>query len=120
VLGNSARTLHPNGAQGFNLGLRDVAGLAEVLIPAIKGNKDLGQKELLDNYITLRKKDQKCVTQFSNGLASLFYNNLPHKVLVRNIGMIFIDMIPALKNSFMRRTMGLHGKQPAMVRGLAL
>jgi len=120
VLGNSAHTLHPNGAQGFNLGLRDVAGLAEVLIPAIKGNKDPGQKKLLDDYITLRKKDQKCVTQFSNGLASLFYNNLPHKVLARNIGMIFIDMIPALKNSFMRRTMGLHGKQPAMVRGLAL
>ena len=118
VLGNSAHTLHPNGAQGFNLGLRDAAGLAEILIPAFRDGKDPGKRQLLESYMQLREHDQQRVMQFSDGLASLFYNDLPHKVMARNMGMLLTEMVPLLKRSFMRRTMGLHGKQPGLVRGI--
>ncbi len=120
VLGNSAHTLHPNGAQGFNLCLRDVAGLAEILIPALSENKDVGERELLNTYLAARKIDQRHVMRFSNGLATLFYNELPHKVLVRNAGMLLTDMVPIIKRSFLRQAMGLHGRQPSLVRGLAV
>ena len=120
ILGNSSHTLHPNGAQGFNLALRDVAGLAEVLIPALRANKDPGERQLLNTYVAARQNDQQCVMQFSDGLATLFYNELPHKVFIRNAGMLFMDMSPPLKRSFLRRAMGIYGRQPSLVRGLAL
>jgi len=120
LLGNSAHTIHPNGAQGFNLGLRDVAGLAEVLVPALREGVDVGRQHLLQRYMNLRRHDQHCVMQFSDGLASLFYNDLPHKVIGRNLGMLLTDMMPTLKRSFLHRMTGLHGKQPALVRGLPL
>lgn len=119
-LGNAAHTLHPNGAQGFNLGLRDVAGLAELLVPAIRNGKDPGDYLLLDNYLDLREHDQKRVMCFTDGLASLFYNDLPHKVLARNAGMLITNIFPPLKKAIMRGAMGLHGKQPALVRGVPL
>lgn len=120
ILGNAAHTLHPNGAQGFNLGLRDVAGLAEILVPAIRTENDPGDRILLENYLALRAQDQKRVIRFTDGLASLFYSELPHKVIARNLGMLSTNMIPPLKKYFMRKAMGLHGKQPALVRGVPL
>jgi 2-octaprenyl-6-methoxyphenol hydroxylase len=119
VLGNAAHTLHPNGAQGFNLCLRDIAGLAEIVLPAIRAGGDPGSRVLLQRYQELRQPDQQQVIKFTDGLASLFYNDLPHKVLVRNAGMLLLDTCPALKKSFALRGMGLHGRQPALVRGLA-
>lgn len=119
-LGNAAHTLHPNGAQGFNLGLRDVAGLAEILVPAIRNGKDPGDYLLLDNYLDLRQRDQKRVMCFTDGLASLFYNDLPHKILARNTGMLITNIFPPLKKAIMRGAMGLHGKQPALVRGVPI
>ena len=119
-LGNAAHTLHPNGAQGFNLGLRDVAGLAELLVPAIRNGEDPGDYLLLDNYLDLREHDQKRVMCFTNGLASMFYNDLPHKIFARNTGMLITNIFPPLKKAIMRGAMGLHGKQPALVRGVPL
>ncbi len=118
ILGNAAHTLHPNGAQGFNLCLRDIAGLAEILLPAIRHRNDPGRRRLLNQYHDLRKPDQAQVTRFTDGVASMFYNDLPHKIWFRNTGMLLMDICPSLKQSFTLRAMGLHGKQPAMVRGL--
>lgn len=119
ILGNAAHTLHPNGAQGFNLCLRDIAGLAEILLPAVRNKDDPGTRRLLNQYHDLRRPDQAQVTRFTDGLASMFYNDLPHKIWLRNTGMLLMDICPSLKQSFTLRAMGLHGKQPAMVRGLA-
>lgn len=119
ILGNAAHTLHPNSAQGFNLCLRDIAGLAEILLPAVRDREDPGQRRLLNQYHDLRRPDQVQVTRFTDGLASMFYNDLPHKIWFRNTGMLLMDICPSLKKSFALRAMGLHGKQPAMVRGLA-
>ena len=119
ILGNAAHTLHPNAAQGFNLCLRDIAGLAEILLPAIRNGDDPGSRRLLNQYHDLRKPDQSHVARFTDGLATLFYNDLPHKIWFRNTGMLLMDICPSLKRSFTLRAMGLHGKQPAMIRGIA-
>ena len=120
VLGNAAHTIHPNAAQGFNLCLRDIAGLAEVLVPALRMGADPGQRKLLNRYCDQRAGDQLNIIRFTDGLVSMFYNDLPHRVMVRNLGMLCIDLCPPLKRSFMRRAMGICGHQPALVRGIPL
>lgn len=120
VLGNAAHTVHPNAAQGFNLGLRDVAALAEVISDAIRAGEDPGSEQCLKQYVASRRSDQRRVIAFTNGLASLFYNDYLSRIMVRDIGMLAVDLIPPLKRQFMRQAMGLFGRQPRLVRGLAL
>ena len=117
LLGNTAHTLHPNGAQGFNLCLRDVAGLAEVLAPVLRAGGDPGALQLLQNYQSNRASDQKRVACFSEGLATLFYSDLPHKVLFRNFGMLLLNLCPPWKRLLARMGTGLYGRQPVLVRG---
>ena len=117
LLGNTAHTLHPNGAQGFNLCLRDVAGLAEVLTPVLRAGGDPGALTLLQSYQAKRAADQKRIACFSDGLATLFYSDLPHKVLFRNAGMLLLNLCPPWKRALARMGTGLYGKQPALVRG---
>ena len=118
LLGNAAHTLHPNGAQGFNLGLRDVAGLAEHLAAA--AHTDPGARHLLEDYVASRRADQRRILRFSDGLATLFYNNHPAKILLRDTGMLLTDLLPGLKKEIMRLGMGMAGRQPALVLGDAL
>ena len=120
LLGNAAHTLHPNAAQGFNLGLRDVAGLAECLVPALREGVDPGECQRLDNYLASRRADQHRVLRFTDSLATLFYSDLPHKVLLRDALMLATDLTPWFKRSFLRRATGLSGRQPALVRGVPL
>jgi 2-octaprenyl-6-methoxyphenol hydroxylase len=117
LLGNTAHTLHPNGAQGFNLCLRDVAGLAEVLVPVLHAGGDPGSLSLLQGYQAKRTADQKRTTCFSDGLATLFYSDLPHKVLLRKTGMLLLNLSPPWKRTLARMGTGLYGEQPALVRG---
>jgi 2-octaprenyl-6-methoxyphenol hydroxylase len=116
LLGNSAHTIHPNGAQGFNLCLRDVAGLAEQLMQA--QGSDPGSKALLDAYLLSRLEDQKRVARISHGMTTWFYNRQIAKAAVRNSAMTLLDLFPPAKLGLMRRSMGIWGRQPAMVRGL--
>jgi 2-octaprenyl-6-methoxyphenol hydroxylase len=112
LLGNAAHTLHPNGAQGFNLGLRDAAGLAEVL--SAGEADDPGAEHLLAAYEALRRGDQQRVIRFTDRLAGLFYNDDPALILARDTGMLLTDLLPGLKRAFIRRATGLAGRQPAM------
>jgi len=118
LLGNSAHTIHPNGAQGFNLCLRDVAALSEHLIVALKDGNDIGDRKILDNYLTSRESDQRRVMQFSDRLTRLFYNRNFSKILLRNTGMLLTDIIPSIKRELIRHAMGIAGQQPAMVSGI--
>ena len=118
LLGNSAHTIHPNGAQGFNLCLRDAAGLSEHLIAAQVEGGDIGDRKILDNYLASRERDQQRVMQFSDRLTRLFYNENFSKILLRNTGMLLTDIIPSVKRELIRRAMGVAGKQPATVSGL--
>lgn len=116
LLGNAAHSIHPNAAQGFNLGLRDVAGLAECIFTGIDKGYDISDINILEDYITLREKDQKRIMQLSNKLAGIFYNEYPILSSARNVAMLLLDVIPELKKTFMQTTMGLAGVQPRLVR----
>ncbi|MGK0296441.1 MAG: 2-octaprenyl-6-methoxyphenol hydroxylase [Gammaproteobacteria bacterium] len=120
LLGNAAHTIHPNGAQGFNLGLRDVAALAELILKLPPDCQDPGNTQLLKDYVNLRKHNQDKVIDFTDALASLFYTDDYFRMIVRNFGMCVLDMFPILKNNFVKHAMGLKGQQPGLVRGLRL
>jgi 2-octaprenyl-6-methoxyphenol hydroxylase len=120
ILGNAAHTLHPNAAQGLNLGLRDVAMLAELLIQTHRCGGDIGSAGVLARYVSLRRADQCQVIRFSDTLARLFYNDFPPFVVGRDLAMLAIDLFPPLKRQLMRRAMGISGRQPRLVRGLPL
>lgn len=120
LLGNSAHTIHPNAAQGFNLGLRDVAGLAECIFSGLDKGYTVDDISILKNYMKLRQDDQQHVMQFTNRLADSFYNEWPLLSSGRNLAMLLLDTLPDLKKSFIERTMGLSGLQPRLVRGQSL
>lgn len=120
LLGNAAHSIHPNAAQGFNLGLRDVAGLTECILAGINKGYDISDINILEDYIALRQQDQRRIMQLSNKLASIFYNKYPVLSSARNVAMLLLDIIPDLKKSFMQTTMGFAGIQPRLVRGQLL
>ena len=104
LLGNSVHTIHPNAAQGFNLGLHDAVALAEQLL---QHNADPGEAHVLQRYLADRVPVQKRVIRFSHSLAWLFYQ--PHPLLgpLRTLGMVGLDMLPPLQRAFVHRTAGL-------------
>ncbi|MCI0407861.1 MAG: FAD-dependent monooxygenase, partial [Acidobacteria bacterium] len=120
IIGNAAHTIHPNAAQGLNLGLRDVVTLAELLIEASRAGTDLGGAEVLSRYSAWRRRDHIETMGLSHGLAQLFYNDFLPLVISRDLMMLAIDLLPPLKWRLMRRAMGITGRQPRLVRGLPL
>lgn len=120
LLGNSAHTIHPNGAQGFNLCLRDVAGLAEQLIEGQKMGIDPGGSTLLNTYLVSRLDDQKRVSRLSHGMTEWFYNKQITKTAIRNAALTLMDLFPPAKADMMCKGMGIWGRQPALVRGLEI
>jgi len=120
LIGNAAHTLHPVAGQGFNLGLRDVAVLAEVLVEAQSAGRDIGCREVLRTYEEWRIRDQRRVIAMTDGLVRLFSNEFPPLVVARTIGLAMLDALPPLKRVLMRQTMGVSGRQPRLGRGLSL
>ncbi len=120
LIGNAAHTLHPIAGQGFNLGLRDVAALAEVLVSARADAEDIGSDAVLRRYADWRQQDHRQVIAFTDGLTRLFTNPLPPIPLLRNLGMVALDLCPPAKRLFARLTMGRSGRLPKLARGLEL
>ncbi|MGH8532906.1 MAG: 2-octaprenyl-6-methoxyphenyl hydroxylase [Gammaproteobacteria bacterium] len=120
VIGNAAHAIHPNAAQGLNLGLRDAATLAECLVDTYCAGEDPGAYPLLRRYAEMRRADQRRVIALSHGLARLFGNDLCPLVIARDLAMCAIDMIPALKRALVRRAMGFGGPLPRLGRGIPL
>jgi len=114
LLGNSAHTLHPNAAQGFNLALRDVAGLAEVLGYAARQQEDPGSRTTLGKYQALRLPDQKRVLTFTDGLARSFYTDSLCLSICRNLGLMATELFPGLKQYVMRQGAGLNSRSHAI------
>lgn len=113
-VGNAAHTLHPVAGQGFNLGLRDVAMLAQRI-----AGSGINQ-EMLAEYSKARQYDQKAITHITNGLIYLFTHTNPLFKIGRNLGMIAMDNIPPLRNSFARHARGFGGEIPDLACGFAL
>ena len=107
LLGNAAHTIHPNGAQGFNLVLRDVAALAAHLGATLQDGGDAGAGEVLDAYGLSRKADQRRVIRFSDSLQRAFNDTTPLKSALRNSAMWVLDALPTLKKEFIGQATGL-------------
>ena len=120
ILGNAAHTLHPIAGQGFNLGIRDVAVLAEVVANAHRSSEDIGDLRVLNRYADWRRWDQRKTIAFTDVLNRLFSNPLPPLRAARNLGLLAFDLASPLKHAFARHAMGLDGRVPKLARGLAL
>ncbi len=117
LVGNSARGLHPAAAQGFNLGLRDVAALCDCIADS---RDDVGDAELLSRYAKWRRADQKKLVRFTDGLVHLFGHPAGPVKSLRNLGMLGFDLIPGIRKTFAKHTMGLAGRLPRLSRGVPL
>ncbi len=120
LIGNSAHGLHPVSAQGFNLGMRDVAALCDCIADALAESADYGAPAVLDRYADWRRSDQRKLVHFTDNLVRLFGSKRPGIGLLRNIGMIGFDLIPGVRRTFAKHTMGLAGKLPRLSRGVPL
>lgn len=121
LVGNAAHGLHPVAAQGFNLGLRDVAALSECIADSIaEGVGDPGQGALLERYADWRRNDQRKLVRFTDSLVRLFGSRRPAIRLLRDAGMLGFDLVPGVRGLFAKHTMGLAGRLPRLSRGVPL
>lgn len=120
LIGNAAHTLHPVAGQGFNLGLRDVAALAEALGGASRQGQDVGASNTLADYARWRGRDQTETACLTDTLARLFVVPWRPVRIARNLGLLGLDLLPAVRRRLARRFMGLDGSLPRLARGLPL
>jgi len=120
IIGNAAHSLHPVAGQGFNLSLRDIATLAELLHEAGQTGDDPGSAYLLARYETARQADYRRVGYFTDLLVRLFTNRIPGLRSARNSGLLALDLFPPGKRSFLRYAMGRAGPASRLARGLPL
>ncbi|MDJ0806278.1 MAG: 2-octaprenyl-6-methoxyphenyl hydroxylase [Gammaproteobacteria bacterium] len=120
LIGNASHTVHPVTGQGFNLGIRDVAVLADVLIDVASAQGDPGELANLQRYAEWRKQDQYRVVMITDTLARLFANPLTPLRMARNLGLLGLDMSPGLKHLVARQFMGLNGRLPRLARGVSI
>ncbi len=123
LVGNAAHGLHPVAAQGFNLGLRDVAALCDCIADSRRdagASADIGSELVLERYSKWRRGDQKKMVGFTDGLVRLFGDTRGPVRALRNIGMLGFDLIPGVRSLFAKHTMGLAGRLPRLSRGVPL
>jgi 2-octaprenyl-6-methoxyphenol hydroxylase len=120
LAGDAAHGLHPIHAQGWNLGVRDVAALAEVLVAARAEGRDLGAGETLRRYARWRAADARTMLGLTDGLNRLFSTDFLPARMVRRAGLAVVDNLPPVKSWLMRRGMGVAGDLPKLARGLPL
>jgi 2-octaprenyl-6-methoxyphenol hydroxylase len=116
LIGNAAQALHPVAGQGFNLGLRDAAMLAEVVANA--GVSDVGAPDLLRRFAEWRAADRGGVVRFTDGLVKLFGSSRPGVGILRNLGLLMFDLAPPAKSALARVSAGFGGPSPRLARGL--
>ena len=112
LVGNAAQTVHPIGAQGFNLGLRDALTLSELLREA--ASNDAGDPDLLARYVERRREDRDATTRFSDDLVRLMGNDFAPLRVLRSAGFHALDRIAPLKRRFALRGMGFRGDTPLL------
>lgn len=122
LVGNAAHGLHPVAAQGFNLGMRDVAALCDCIADARSADPaaDLGDPDLLARYAQWRRSDQGKLVRLTDGIVRLFGSSSPPLKAARNIGMLGFDLVPGVRSVFAKHMMGLAGRLPRLARGVPL
>ncbi len=120
LVGDAAHQMHPIAGQGLNLGLRDVAALAEVLTDARRLGLDVGASDVLARYQRWRRFDSLALLAVTDSLNRLFSNDLAPLRIARDLGLAAVDRLPPLKRFFMRHARGTAGKLPRLLQGEAL
>ncbi len=117
LVGDTAHGIHPIAGQGWNLALRDVAALAEIVVEALTLGLDPGDEAVLARYEAWRRFDALALVAITDGINRLFANDLGPLKLARNAGLWAVQQLPPLKRFFMRHAMGLVGELPRLMRG---
>jgi 2-octaprenyl-6-methoxyphenol hydroxylase len=120
LIGNAMHTVHPIAGQGFNLGIRDVAALAEVVQTGLRENGLADTGEVLRRYARWRRRDQESLAMITDGLVRLFGNPLGPVRVGRNLGLVLADIVPGVRHAIARHAMGLTGRLPGLARGIGL
>lgn len=116
LVGDAAHAIHPIAGQGVNIGFRDVAVLAELLLDAARLGQDLGAPSILAHYERWRAFDATAMSLVTDALNRLFSNRSRLLRLARGVGMTLVGKMPAVKHFLMRDAMGLTGDLPRMMR----
>ena len=117
LLGDAAHAIHPIAGQGLNLGLRDVAALAEAVVDARRLGLDIGDELALERYQRWRRFDNLLLMAVTDGLNRLFSNDIAPVRLGRDLGLAAVNRLPPLKRLLMRHAMGTVGDLPRLIRG---
>jgi 2-octaprenyl-6-methoxyphenol hydroxylase len=120
LIGDAAHVIHPIAGQGLNMGLRDVAALAEAVVDAVRLGVDPGDASVLERYQRWRRFDTMTMCVSTDGLNRLFSNRSDALRLVRDMGLGMVERLPALKRLFIREAAGLVGDVPKLLRGESL
>jgi 2-octaprenyl-6-methoxyphenol hydroxylase len=124
VIGNAAHSVHPVAGQGFNLALRDVALLSELIIEHRRSGSDIGAQSMLQQYEAQRDEDIRRVYRFTDVLVRTFSNSIPPLAHVRSLGLLMVDLLPDLKHQLAVQSMGMNvgksGRLSRLSRGLPL
>jgi len=120
LVGDAAHVIHPIAGQGLNMGLKDIAALAEVVVDAARLGSDFGQFDVLERYQRWRRFDTMAMGLATNSLNLLFSNRSTLLRTVRDIGLGVVDRVPPLKDMFIRQAAGLAGEVPRLLKGEAL
>lgn len=117
LIGDAAHAIHPIAGQGLNMGLRDVAVMAEILVDARRLGLDLGDMNVLRDYERRRRFDNVLLAAVTDGLTRLFSNDITPLRLARDIGLAGVQRLPPVKRFLMRHAMGMVGALPRLIRG---
>jgi 2-octaprenyl-6-methoxyphenol hydroxylase len=120
LIGDAAHIIHPIAGQGLNMGLRDVAALAEAVADAARLGLDIGAPDVLERYQRWRRFDTMTMGVATDSLNRLFSNHSDVLRLARDVGLGLVERIPALKRVFIREAAGFTGEVPKLLRGEAL
>jgi len=117
LVGDAAHGIHPIAGQGYNLGVRDIAALVEVMVDARRLGLDVGGADTLERYAQWRRADNFTMVAATDLLNRLFSNDIAPLRLVRDAGLAAVNRVPALRKFFVRHAMGLVGDLPKLIRG---
>ncbi len=117
LAGDAAHAIHPLAGQGFNLGVRDVAVLAELIVDRARLGLDIGAPDVLAHYQRWRRFDTMSLIAVTDGLNRLFSNDIAPLRVARDLGLAAVNRTPRLKRLFMRHAMGSVGELPRLARG---
>ncbi|WP_417806615.1 FAD-dependent monooxygenase [Thioclava sp.] len=120
LVGDAAHGVHPIAGQGLNLGLRDVAALAEILVEAVRRGEDIGALDVLERYQGWRRFDSTTLALGMDSVNKLFSSNNPLLRAGRDLGMGIVQALPGLRRGFMRQAAGLSGPLPRLLQGRPL